>query len=393
MTWLSTSSKPPDHRPWWVIDDFFPNLLTGFRVAEYNGLLGHFPGLRIASTYGGFDEAHAQYAARYPRFAERVLRLDPAALAGSHLAYVNFLNNAHAYLPHLQAHRVPFVMTLYPGGGFGLYEPASDAKLTEVLASPLLREVIVTQPVTRDYLRARAPAALAVTEIFGVVSHPLYFDAPQASPRRRFGVHKNSFDVAFVAEKYMPRGLNKGFPAFVRGVQAAIAGAPDVDWRIHVVGGFDRDDWRAELRPGGADLGERVVLHGRLETGELRQWFGGIDLVVSPNLPGALHRGNFDGFPTGCCVEAALCGTAFAATDPLGLSEGRFRDGEHYWHLEPGAAAVTAALLALAAQPQRLAALGLAGQARAQDLFSPQRQIGGRIAVLERQSASAGERA
>ncbi len=374
----------------WVLDDFFPNLLTGFRVAEYNALLRHFPGLRIASTYGDFAAAHAAYAHHYPDLAPRVRVFEPGLLEGCRLAYLNFLNNADAFLPALAAHRVPFVMTLYPGGGFGLYEAASDAKLARVLGSPWLREVIVTQSVSRDYLRARGAGALPVTEIFGVVAHPLYFEGPPAGPRRRFGRDKSAFDVAFVAEKYMPRGLNKGFPAFVAGVRAAIAAAPALDWRVHVVGGFSEDDWHTEWPDARAELGDRLQLHGRLETSRLREWLSGIDLVVSPNLPGALHRGNFDGFPTGCCVEAALCGTAFAATDPLGLSEGRLRDREHYWHLEPGAEPVSAALLALAAEPRRLAALGEAGQTRVREHFAPAVQIGGRIAVLERQWRAVG---
>ena len=53
-------------------------------------------------------------------------------LAGCPLVYVNFLNNAIAYLPWLLEHRVPFVTTLYPGGGFGLHEAASDAKLAQL---------------------------------------------------------------------------------------------------------------------------------------------------------------------------------------------------------------------------------------------------------------------
>lgn len=392
MTWLSTSWRRRNPRSWWVIDDFFPNLLTGFRVAEYNALLRHFPGLSIASTYGGFDEAHAAYAALYPQFAPRVQRFSPPLLAGCPLVYVNFLNNAVAYLPWLLEHRVPFVTTLYPGGGFGLHEAASDAKLAQLLAAPGLRELIVTQSVTRDYARARAPRALPITEIFGVVVNPVYFQS--GPPRAWYGQGKPTLDIAFVAEKYMARGENKGFPAFVGGLARALAGLKHPqDLRVHVVGSFESADWR-EVAPADApDLSQwpgGVRFHGRLETSQLRTLMHGIDLVVSPNVPGALHSGNFDGFPTGCCVEAALCGVAFAATDPLGLSQGRFVDGEHYLRLEPGARAVAAAVLELAAQPLRIAAIGQAGQAVARRLFAPALQIGGRIAVLESHLAGRG---
>ena len=47
---LSDLIEPPQdlsvipHAPWLVLDDFFPNLLTGFRVAEYNAHLAAYPG-------------------------------------------------------------------------------------------------------------------------------------------------------------------------------------------------------------------------------------------------------------------------------------------------------------------------------------------------------------
>jgi lipopolysaccharide transport system ATP-binding protein len=116
-----------------VLDDFFPNLLTGFRVAEYNAYLAEFEHLQVLSNYGHFAVHHAQYAAQYPQFAARVREFSPQALSGFGLAYLNFLNNAVMYLPYLTQAQLPFVMTLFPGGGFGLHEPESDAKLLQCL--------------------------------------------------------------------------------------------------------------------------------------------------------------------------------------------------------------------------------------------------------------------
>jgi lipopolysaccharide transport system ATP-binding protein len=193
---------------------FSPNLLTGFRVAEYNAL-PPFPGLSIASTYGGFNEPTRPGPSCTPGVAPRVQRFSPPLPAGRPLVYVNFLNNAIAYLPWLLEQRVPFVTTLYPGGGFGLYEAASDAKLAQLLAAPGLRELIVTQPVTRDYARARAPRALPITEIFGVVVNPVYFQS--GPPRAWYGQGKPTLDIASWRRSATARGENKGFPAFVGG--------------------------------------------------------------------------------------------------------------------------------------------------------------------------------
>ncbi len=388
MRWWSKwfgAAAPPD---WLVLDDFFPNLLTGFRVAEYNALLARFPGLRIASSYGSFDAAHAAYAARYPALASRVLRFDPALRDDCRFVYLNFLNNAVQFLPWLEQRRVPFAMTLYPGGGFGLREAESDRKLGAVLASPLLRAVLVTQSVSRDYLTGKVRDGVAVEEIFGVVANPLYFEPP--APRHWYGDGKPALDLAFVAEKYMERGENKGFPAFVEGVGRWLAALPDERARavrIHVVGGFDAGDWQA-CTPEGLPPAQRMAapprFHGRLETHALRELLAGVDLVVSPNRPFVLHPGNFDGFPTGCCVEASLCGTAFAASDVLGLGEGRYRAGVDYLSIEPDAAGVAQALARIAADPACLRRIGESGRAASRRWFDPAVQIGGRVAILER---------
>ncbi len=387
---------------WLVLDDFFPNLLTGFRVAEYNALLDRFPGLRIASSYGDFERAHAEYSALYPRFAARVLRFDPAVLAGCPFAYLNFLNNAAQFLPELERHRVAFAITLYPGGGFGLREAASDRKLDPVLASPLLRGLVVTQSATRDYVRPRLRAGVPLREIFGVVANPLYF-APQPA-RSWFGFGKAEFDVAFVAEKYMERGANKGFPAFVDGVTQWLHALPPrlaAVANIHIVGGFDAGDWR-ECLPTQPAASDRATVggtppapsfHGRLETHMLRELLSRVDLVVSPNRPFVLHEGNFDGFPTGCCVETSLCGAAFAACDVLGLGAGHYRPGTDFIMIDPDAAGVASALSFAISEPQRLRRIGAAGTETTRRLFDPSIQIGGRVDFLGQLLAeAAGER-
>ncbi|MFP3670564.1 hypothetical protein SB717_36370, partial [Priestia sp. SIMBA_032] len=85
-------------------------------------------------------------ATRYPEFAERVEPYTVDELRGASLAWMTFLNNAAYFLDDLEATETPFVVTLYPGGGLNLGDPEADAKLAAVLASPMLRAVITTQP-------------------------------------------------------------------------------------------------------------------------------------------------------------------------------------------------------------------------------------------------------
>ena len=383
---LSDLIEPPQdlsvipHAPWLVLDDFFPNLLTGFRVAEYNAHLAAFPQLSVLSSLGDFASQHARYAEHYPALAHRVRPFAPAWLAGAGLAFLNFLNNAHQFLPALQQYRVPFVLTLYPGGGFGLDEPESDAKLAAVLACPLLQALIVTQGVTQDYVQrfaaGRGLALPPLHRIDGVVVNPLYLEVE--APARDAMADKAVLDICFVAERYMPQGANKGYPAFIA---AALALADCARLRWHIVGGgYTADELDITA------LGQRIQFHGRLDTPDLRQFYAGMDLIISPNQPFLLHPGNFDGFPTGCCVEASLCGVAVMATDALGQNPG-YVDADTMLLLETSANTalapqIEARVRQLYADPTALKRIGQAGQTLTRQLYAPERQIGQRQHIL-----------
>jgi lipopolysaccharide transport system ATP-binding protein len=377
----------PQRRPWVILDDFFPNLLTGFRVAEYNAYLQAFPQLRILSTLGDFAPRHAEYAALYPAHADRVAYFTEEALDGCAFAYLNFLNNAVLFLPHLERRRLPFVLTLYPGGGLGLNEPESDDKLRRVLSLPGLQAIITTQRVTADYLREftarhglRLPPLHPVT---GVVVNPLYFAPDMPAHGAYFGEGKPTFDICFVAEKYMPRGENKGYPAFIA-MAHALADLPHL--RFHVVGSFTPEDIDVSA------LGERIRFHGRLETSQMRSFFTDKDLVVSPNKPWTLHPGNFDGFPTGSCVEASLCGVAMMASDVLQQDPG-YAEAQAMLIVPPDdPERLAREVRALAADPARLARIARAGQALSRRLYAPEHQIGQRMRMLETAAAAVGLR-
>ncbi len=389
---LSDLIEPPPQlavqcgAPWVVLDDFFPNLLTGFRVAEYNAHLKAFPQLTVLSAHADFSALHASYAQHYPELAARVLPYAPVWLAGCALAYLNFLNNAVHFLPALQEQALPFVLTLYPGGGFGLDEPESDAKLAAVLASPLLQAIILTQPLTENYLRRFAQAQKLplppLHRIDGLVVNPLYFQTDALPPAARYGAGKATLDICFVAESYMPLAANKGYPEFIA---AALSLADQPELRFHIVGGG--------LAPTLIDvsaLGQRITFYGRLETTALRRFFFGMDLIISPNRPRLLHAGNFDGFPTGCCVEASLCGVAVMATDAMQQNPG-YIDGESIFLLDAASACLpeqmASCVRTLLAQPERLQAVATAGQVLTRTLYAPERQIGQRQRILREVAA------
>lgn len=350
-------------------------MLTGFRVAEYNSYLEQFPLLRILSSYPGFSSAHQAYSIKFPQYSGRVLPLTEDQLHGCGLVYLNFLNNAHAYLSLMEQRQLPFILTLYPGGGFGLNETESDEKLDRVMRSPLLLHVIVTQKVTEDYLQQRYGSRIPRSMIFGVVANPLYFLQSELD-RSYFRAGKAELDVCFVAEKYMQHGANKGYPQFVEAMRRLIALRPDLPFRFHVVGSCTEEDWPLD------GLENRVQFHGRLNTPELQHFYLHMDIVISPNQPFVLHQGNFDGFPTGCCVEASLCGVCIVATDVLGLNPA-YVDNRDMLFIEPDPDCMAHRVLELI-DKGRLASVASAGRHLTRSLFNPAMQIHARAAIIQR---------
>jgi lipopolysaccharide transport system ATP-binding protein len=355
-----------------VLDDVFPNTFTGFRIAEYNYYLDNFPRLRVFSTNAGFEAAHRSYEQLYPQLAGRVLPYDDNSLDDCSFAYMNFLNNAHHFLPDLEARNMPFVFTLYPGGGFGLDDPESDARLERVVASPQLRGIIVTQPITADYLRRKA-RHVPTYEIIGVAVNPLYFSDTPVVKRRppERGVAR----ICFAAERYMDRGLDKGYPEFISAASILAREMPGVAFSI--IGPWDPSEV-----PIDSDIAERFQFVSRLDTPALAAFFHRQDIIVSPNRPFVLGPGRFDGFPTGCCVEASLCGVTVVCSDILRLNR-LYIDGEEIILCDPEPNAIAGHVRALVNDPARMAAIGQRGRNRTRMAYNPDRQLGRRLKVLK----------
>ena len=354
-----------------MLDDFFPNLLSSFRVAEYNWYLERFPRLKIYSTTPDFNTVHSAYAQRYPQHADRVKPYDESSLDDCAFAYINFLNNVHNFLPALSSNCIPFLMTLYPGGGFGLGEPESDAKLDKILESPLLRGIIATQSVTLDYLKAKG-CKVPVHYIYGGSIHPIYFEG--ITKEKDILLNTNSKNICFVGARYMPQGANKGYPQFIEAAKQLIREFPDL--RFSVVGNFDAEDVPLDdkIRP-------TISFKGPLTTHKLKEFFFTQDIIVSPNRPFLLHPGNFDGFPTGCCVEASLCGVAIVCSDELKLNS-HYTDGVDIVICNPTAASIIKAVKELIHDPVLLKSISAHGRSISQKIFDPKKQLVERSALL-----------
>ena len=356
-----------------IIDDFFPSLATTFRVAEINAILNHF---KTAVVYSkcAYRQVFAQYAACYPQFAERVRKFHPLRCLKGSGAYVIFLNNIFAHIEFLEKARLPFVFELYPGGGFYLNDAESDAHLRRVFGSSMFRKVIVTQNVTRDYLIGRKFCGTNEIEfIFGVVEAS---DALSEVPGRRvrYGAGKRFLDICFVANKYMPHGLDKGYDRFIAASRILHARYPEV--RFHVVGDFTEEDLEV------TDLRDCIIFYGHQFTPFFPEFYSRMDIILSPNAPFMFAPGAFDGFPTGCCIEAALCGVALFISDELSMNEDRLKDGEEVVIIPREPEHIADLLEEYVNDPEQLARLAENGQRAIRNLFAIDVQMTPRLRLL-----------
>lgn len=354
-----------------ILDDCFPNLLTGFRVAEYNWLLEKFPHLEILSSVDNFKHLHKEYSRSYPKFSKRILPYEKKILQDCGFVYLNFLNNAINFLPDLESLDIPFLLTLYPGGGFALDEEESDRKLDAILSSPLLRGVIATQRVTIDYLSKRK-CNVPIYDIFGGAFNSLYFkdDIPALDNK------DNSISICFVADKYMPEGANKGYPEFIRVSERLLKDFPGISF--NVVGRFGPEDY-----PLSNELKNAITFHGLLFTHDLKAFFQTQHILVSPNRPFVLSKGNFDGFPTGCAVEAMLCGVAVVCTDDLILNP-CFVSGRDIVISESNTDEIYRNTYELISNLAMLKSISQEGQRSAKKIYHPDIQVGARARLLQK---------
>jgi glycosyltransferase involved in cell wall biosynthesis len=287
---------------------------------------------------------------------------------------VVFLNNIFSYLGRIEEARLPFVFELYPGGGFHLNDPASDARLRRVFDSPLFRKVIATQSITRDYLLQKKLCEEQKIEFIygGVLSSDSLYDIP--SQRALYGSGKETIDICFVADKYMPRGADKGYDRYIE--CAHILCRRYQQARFHVVGNFTQADVDVSA------LGDQITFYGFRFTPFFPPFYSRMDIILSPNVPFLLYPGKFDGFPTGGCIEAALCGTAIFATDELGMNEGRLKDREEIVLISREPDEIAETVGKYVADPSRLAALAQNGQRAVRQLFSLDAQMTPRLRVL-----------
>lgn len=377
-----------------ILDDTFPTQKNGFRYLEYTAYLREFPSSLVLSSGAAthlvdntpHDMLILMYQRKYPVLGPRVFsRKGQFPLHLAKLIYIMFLHNVYASLQEIEDAGVPFIFTLYPGGGFALNNPSVDRQLRRVFASPCFRKVIVTQQVIYDYVvrKGLCPAG-KIELIYGGVMPEV--PAGGGRLKRRWGFEKTRLDICFMAHKYTPRGEDKGYDVFIE--VAKILQKRHNNIYFHVAGGFDRHVIDV------SSLGDRIRFHGPLTADRFDSFFREIDIIISPNISGKIYSGSIDGFPTGCCVDAGMRGTAIFATDEFDSARRCFVDGKDIVIINYDPLDVVDKVERYYANPEALRSVGERGIISLRDMHSMQSQLVPRINLLReaiRNSAPAGE--
>ena len=365
-----------------IFDDIFPQMLSAFRIAEYNTYLERFEYARVYSTANAFQwvgekrqfrEVVREYENRYPQYQGKVLKYTAKQDLRSGLVYTVFIGNALKFIDVAERYGSPFVFTLYPGGGFRLWDKESDSQLRRVFSSPSFRKVIVTQKISYDYLVDQKLCPIDQIEfIYGGVL-PSHLLTHNTLDKQRFRNNKRTFDMCFVANKQTQRGIDKGYDIFIE--VAKLLSRDCKEMVFHVVGPFDANDIDVST------IGDTIRFHGWKYTDFFPIFYANIDIILSPNRPFMLGPGTFDGFPTGCCVEAGLCGVAVFCTDPL-LQNIKFQDGKEIVIVPPNAQEICDQVLYYYHRPEELYLLSSQGQQAFRKVFDLNTQVQPRIDIL-----------
>lgn len=360
-----------------IMDDFFPNLISNFRITEYNHYLSVFPGSEVYSVTRpqDYERSYKEYSAKYPQFAGRVKYFDPGTIYNCSLFYTVFINSAYYLVPYFERESTPFIFTLYPGGGLLLNNNECDNKLRRVLSSPMLKKVIVTQEIVYRYIVNHGMVSPEkVSYIYGIVEDSDYF-LNNCANKRYFGKDKNTFDICFVSGKYSARGTDKGYDTFIEACKKLVSIGND--FRFHVVGGFNKGDIDVSM------LGDKIKFYGYRPKEFFVKFYPGMDMIISPTSAFKRLNGEFDGFPTGCCVQAGLCGTAVFSSDPLNMNR-NFVNGSEIVITTNEVNDVINKIFYYYKSLNELYSLSLRGKEKFSQTFSVNAQLGRRVEIIKR---------
>lgn len=289
----------------------------------------------------------------------------------------NIINDTYDNLSFLEENNIPFIITLYPGGGLLFNDKKSDDILRRILKSKCFRKVIVTQDNVKNYLLSKKMCSEDDIEfIFGVVTPGITLN--NVKKERTYYPVKKTFDICFVAHKYSPKGEDKGYDLFISAAKKLVKDNKNSNFKFHVVGGFTDKDIDVE------DIKDLITFYGIKTAKDLDELLIKMDVIISPTRPFVLSKYSFDGFPTASTTDAMLNGAVAIVTDELNLNNNRFVNNEEIIIVKPEVKSIVEKVKYLYDNPKALVSIAKKGRRKAKNIYSIKQQIDRRIKLVNK---------
>jgi glycosyltransferase involved in cell wall biosynthesis len=365
-----------------IFDDIFPHPFSSFRFIEFNYYLNHIDDLHIYTTGDALNSIHEsksikqiinEYISKNHKHAGKISQYNHHKMINAEMAYIVFAGNVLPRLDMLEKYSIPFVFTLYPGFGLRLDDSDSDRDLQRIFSSPMFRKVIISQKVVYDYLlKCRLCPEEKIKLIYGVVL-PCSRYLESLVAKQFYPTHKESFDICFVANKQMERGVDKGYDIFIEAAHRLATLQSNLFF--HIVGPYSGKDIDVK------GLAGRLTFYGRLLTDDFPSFYSRMDIILSPNRSNILAKGAFDGFPTGACTEAGLNGVALLVSDDLNQNI-KFTNGQDIVIIQHTVEDIVEKVAYFYQNTGELYQIAKKGQQKIIDIYSEEAQLGPRLNLL-----------
>lgn len=376
-----------------IIDDVFPSMSSPFRYEEYMEYLKELKSVYAFTTGLSLSalkdkrtikEVIEKFENENPEFKNKVLMLsreneEKLQTIRNKIAIVTFIQNLQNSkfdnIDLLERNKIPYIFTLYPGGGFKLNDEECDKKIKRACSSKYFTKVIVTQKNVYDYLIEKNFCKKENIEfIYGIVT-PKQILNNDIKEKKYYKKDKKNFDVCFVAHKYSEKGIDKGYDLFIESAKKLTKKYHNI--KFHVIGGFNEKDIDI------SDLKGNINFYGIKPSNWLHEFYKNMDIIVSPNKPFILSEGSFDGFPTGSCTEAMISGVALLCTDELKLNV-KFKDKKDLIIIKPESSDIVKKIEELYNNPDKIIKIAKNGRKKASKLYSINKQLKTRINLIKK---------
>lgn len=371
-----------------IFDDIFPSIYSPFRYEEYTEYLQNIEDVYIFTTGKSLKavnenrtilEVIKEFEEKNPQYKGKVLELKEEnkkilEKLENKVAILTFLANVRENIETLENYQIPFIFTLYPGGGFVLNDENCDLELKKICSSKYFRKVIVTQKNVYKYLINKKICSKEQIEfIYGVVT-PIQILEENNKDKRYYKYKKETLDICFVAHKYTEKGIDKGYDIFIEVAKKLNEKYTNINY--HIVGGFDENDIDV------SKLGNKINFYGIRDSKWLKEFYADMDIILSPNRPFKLGKGTFDGFPTGSCTEAMINGVLLLCTDELKLNV-KFKNKKDLIIIKPNVKNVVKVIEKLYKNPPRIIKIAEKGKKKTKIIYSKENQIMPRIKLIK----------